>query len=65
MSPAFRELDALNQLDEEKEKVEIVDNKEPSTNKDLLSSSAEAFGDNAQNRKEASLFSILQQKVKK
>jgi len=65
MSPAFRELDALNQLDEEKEKVEMVDNKKPSTNKGLLSSSAEAFGDNAQNRKEASLFSILQQKVKK
>jgi hypothetical protein len=65
MSPAFQELDVLNHLDEEKEKIELVDNQEPSTNKNLLAATADSFGDNAQNRKEASLFSILQQKFKK
>jgi hypothetical protein len=65
MSPAFKELDALNQLDEEKEEIELIDKQEPSTNKNLLAATADAFGDNAQNRKEASLFSMLQQKFKK
>jgi len=65
MSPAFKELDVLNQLDEEKEKIEIPDKEFPTSSKDLLSATVDSFGDNAQNRKEASLFSILQQRFKK
>lgn len=62
MNGAFQELDVLNKLKEEKEEVKIP-GKEKEFNIDH-STSAD-FGDNTQNQKQASLFSILQNKLKK
>jgi hypothetical protein len=62
MGGAFQELDVLNKLKEEKEEVKIP-GKEKEFNIDH-STSAD-FGDNTQNQKQASLFSILQNKLKK
>lgn len=61
MSGAFQELDVLNQLKEEKEEIKI-----PGKEKAEQDHSTSAdFGDNTQNQKQASLFSILQNKLKK
>jgi hypothetical protein len=65
MAPAFKELDVLNQLKEEKEEVHMPGDKDQKGNTNLDVSTEEAFGDNVLNRKHASLFELLQQKLKK
>lgn len=65
MSPAFKELDVLNQLKEEKEKVYMPGDKDQKGNTISDASTEEAFGDNVLNRKHASFFELLQQKLKK
>ena len=65
MSGAFNELDALNQIEEEKKEIHISDKGTPQENKSMAAATLEAFGDNTENRKEASLFSLLQKRIKK
>jgi hypothetical protein len=65
MSPAFKELDVLNQLKEEKEQVNMPGDKDHKGNTTLNVATEEAFGDNVLNRKHASFFDLLQQKFKK
>lgn len=64
MESAFQELEALNQIKEEKEKVEIPDQDFSGKHKGVDMDTFESFGDGANNRKEASLFSILQKRIK-
>lgn len=65
MDGAFQELDALNQIKEEKEEIQIPDKSIPQDNKSMEAATLEAFGDNTENRKEASLFSLLQKRIKR
>lgn len=65
MGGAFKELDALNKIDKEKEEIHMPGKKdsEGRTNLDVVTE--EAFGDNVQNQKHASLYSILQNRIKR
>jgi hypothetical protein len=65
MSGAFKELDVQNDLKEEKEKIKLPDQNDPNNHKPLDVATEEAFGDNVLNQKNASIFSILQKKLKK
>ena len=65
MSGAFDELDVLNQLEEEKKEIHVADKDTPQKNKSMAAATLESFGDNTENRKEASLFSLLQRRIKK
>ena len=65
MSGVFAELDALNQIKEEKEEVKLPDTQNTQENKSLEAATLEAFGDNTENRKEASLFELLQKRLRK
>ena len=65
MAGAFNELEALNQIKEEKEEIQIPDKSTPQDNKSMEAATLEAFGDNTENRKEASLFSLLQKRIKR
>ena len=65
MHGAFKELEVMNQLKEEKEEVKIPGQKDENGNTNLDVSTEETFGDNVLNRKNASLFEVLQQKLKK
>jgi hypothetical protein len=65
MAGAFNELDALNQIKEEKEEIQIPDKSTSQDNKSMEAATLEAFGDNTENRKEASLFSLLQKRIKR
>lgn len=65
MAPAFKELDVLNQLKEEKEQVHMPGDRDQKGNVTLDASTEEAFGDNVLNRKQASFFELLQKKLKK
>ena len=65
MHGAFKELEVMNQLKEEKEEVKIPGQKDENGNTKLDASTEETFGDNVLNRKNASLFEVLQQKLKK
>ena len=64
MDGAFQELDVLNKLDEEKK--EVIKPQEQSTYSAMQTDfpSVSAFGNNPMNKKEASLFEILQKKIK-
>jgi len=61
MSPAFKELDVLNQLQKEKEEVNVSEDQQHN-NMDMAT--AQAFGDNPNNQKHASLFDLLRKKLK-
>jgi hypothetical protein len=69
MAPAFRELDALNQIDKEKEKIDLSENSSASLGKDQAKPSD--FGNlplnqnMPQTNKKASLFEVLQHRLKK
>jgi hypothetical protein len=65
MGGAFKELDVLNQLQKEKEEVKMPDSKDKDDNTTLNVATEEAFGDNVLNNKHASLFEVLQKKLKK
>lgn len=65
MSGAFEELDALNKIKEEKEEVELPNKETPQDNKSFEAATLESFGDNTENRKEASLFQYLQKRLRK
>lgn len=65
MAGAFKELDALNKIDEEKEKVIMPGKKDTEGKTRLDVATEEAFGDNIQNQKHASLFKLLQNKIKR
>lgn len=65
MSPAFQELDALNQIKEEKEEIEMPEQDFSGKHKSPNMDTFESFGDGPHNQKEASLFSILQKRIKK
>jgi hypothetical protein len=65
MHGAFKELEVMNQLKEEKEEVKIPGEKDENGNTKLDVSTEETFGDNVLNRKNASLFEVLQQKLKR
>jgi hypothetical protein len=65
MGGAFKELEVLNQLKEEKEEVKMPDTKDKDQNTILNVATEEAFGDNVLNNKNASLFEILQKKLKR
>jgi hypothetical protein len=62
MSGAFKELDVQNKIQDDKEKVHVV--KQPE-NSSLNMSTNQAFGDNAQNQKQASLYDALIKKFRK
>jgi hypothetical protein len=63
MSEAFKELDVLNKLDEEKEEIKVPE-KKTDNSPDLAD--ATYFGNNMQNTKQAvSLFDLLRNKIKK
>lgn len=59
MDGAFKELDVLNQLEEEKEKIKL----DPKQQNNQNTTTNESFADNVLNKKEASLFDILQAKL--
>jgi hypothetical protein len=65
MSGAFKELDVLNQIKEEKEKVHMPGAEDDKGNKVQDVATEEAFGDNVQNQKHASLFNLLRKKFNK
>jgi hypothetical protein len=65
MHGAFKELDVMNQLKEEKEEVKLPGQKDENGNTKLDVSTEETFGDNVLNRKSASLFEVIKQKLKK
>ena len=65
MDGAFQELDVQNQLKEEKEEIKMPDQDEKSHGKSMEMSTEHAFGDNVLNQKNASLFSMLQKKLKR
>jgi hypothetical protein len=66
MGGAFKELDALNQIKEEKEEVKIHGKKDKTTEERHIDSATEEhFGDEVLNRKNASLFDTLQKKIKR
>lgn len=65
MSGVFQELDALNQIKEEKEEIKLDPRQEVTRNPNLDSASPEDFGDNSLNTKQATLFQILQRKLNK
>ena len=65
MGGAFKELEALNQLEEEKDEIKLPSKDTPQDNKSMDAATLEAFGDNTENRKEASIFSYLQKRIKK
>jgi hypothetical protein len=65
MAGAFAEFDVLNKLKEEKEEVRMPDKKDSAGNTGLDVSTEEAFGDNVQNQKQASLYSVLLNRLKK
>jgi hypothetical protein len=65
MAGAFKELDALNKIDEEKEEVVMPGKKDSEGKTQLDVATEEAFGDNIQNQKHASLFKLLQNKIKR
>jgi len=69
MSDAFKELDVLNQIDEEKEKINLPDPKDVTAKPDGNdpgedSATPASFGDGVMNQKQASLFDILQTRFK-
>jgi hypothetical protein len=65
MGGAFRELDVLNDLKEEEEEVHIPGQPQPKEKSPLDLAAIQAFGDNAENQKHASLFSVLQKRLRK
>ena len=65
MSGAFQELDVQNKLKEEKEQIRIDDRQKPADTNNSDTATNEAFSDNVLNRKEASLFCFLQNRLKK
>ena len=65
MGEAFQELEALNQIKEEKEEIKIPDKATPQDNRSMEAATLEAFGDNTENRKEASFFTLLQKRIKR
>lgn len=65
MDGVFQELDALNQIKEEKEEIKLDPRQEVTRNPNLDSASPEDFGNNSLNTKQATLFQILQKKLNK
>jgi hypothetical protein len=65
MDGAFQELDVQNQLKEEKEEIKLPDQTDGNHHKSLDIATEQSFGDNVLNQKNASIFSILQKKLKK
>jgi hypothetical protein len=65
MAGAFNEFEVLNKLKEEKEDIRLPVKKDNADNKNFDIATEEAFGDNAQNQKQASLYSILLNRLKK
>jgi hypothetical protein len=62
MDGAFKELDALNQIDKQKEMIDVGSGK---SDKDRSISSTQSFGDNAGNQKQASVYDLLIKRIKK
>jgi hypothetical protein len=65
MASAFPEFEVLNKLKEDKEEVRIPGGEDANGNKNVDVSTEEAFGDNVQNQKQASLYTLLKNKIKK
>lgn len=65
MASAFPEFEVLNKLKDEKEEVRIPGAKDNEGRTNLDVSTEEAFGDNMQNQKQASLYALLKNKFKK
>lgn len=65
MASAFPEFEVLNKLKEDKEKVHMPGEKNIDGTTNLDVSTEEAFGDNMQNQKHASLFTLLKNKIRK
>lgn len=65
MHGAFKELDALNKIDKQKEEVVMPGKKDSEGKTRLDAATEEAFGDNIQNQKHASLFKLLQSRIKR
>jgi hypothetical protein len=62
MEGAFKELDVMNKLQEEKDDVLHPGR---SKDKNINMATTQSFGDNSQNQKQASLYDILIKKLKK
>jgi hypothetical protein len=65
MGDAFKELDVLNQMKEEKEEIKIPGKEDEKAESNVDQASVNSFGDNSQNQKQASFFSALQKRIKK
>jgi hypothetical protein len=65
MDGAFQEFDVLNKLKEEKEEIHMPGKKDNEGRTNLDVSTEEAFGDNVQNQKHASLLDYLKSKLRK
>lgn len=65
MDGAFQEFEVLNKLKEEKEEIHMPGQKDNEGRTNLDVSTEEAFGDNMQNQKHASLFYYLKSKLRK
>ena len=65
MHSAFQELEVLNNLQEEKDEVHRPDVKDRDGKTRLDVATEEAFGDNIQNQKHATLYDVLRNKLKK
>lgn len=65
MDGAFQEFDVLNKLKEEKEEIHMPGKQNHNNQTNLDVATEEAFGDNMQNQKHASLYSLLKAKLRK
>jgi hypothetical protein len=65
MSGAFQELDVMNKLKDEKEEIKVPGKEDEKAESNVDQASSHSFGDNSQNQKQASLFQLLQQRIKK
>ena len=62
MDGAFSELDALNEIDKQKDVIDVRSGKADKANS---VSSTQSFGDNAGNQKQASVYDLLIRKIRK
>lgn len=65
MNGAFEELDALNEIKDREEDVKLPEDKAGSKQVSPDGGTPALFGDNALNQKQASLFTVLQTRVRK
>lgn len=63
MDGAFKELDAMNKIKEDKEKIHMPGEKDENGNTKLDVDNEKSFGDAVKNQKQATLYTLLKRKL--